>query len=1083
MLQVIDIRKTYRPKHGAEVRALDGVSIKFPERGLVFILGKSGSGKSTLLNVLGGLDQVDSGEIIIKEKSSKNFSQSDFDSYRNTYLGFIFQEYNILNEFTVGDNIALALQLQGKKASKEAVREILEQVDLAEFAKRKPMTLSGGQKQRVAIARALIKNPEIILADEPTGALDSNTGIQVFDTLKKLSKDKLVIVVSHDRDFAERYGDRVIEMKDGQVLRDDEKTLSKGETVSTGFSALGEDAVTIEKGHVLTQKDVEYLNKILAKSDAIITADERTNIAVRAAAHIDENGHRESFKPTDEDKISYQGGQFKLIRSHLPASRAIKIGASALKSKPFRLFMTIFLSFIGLGIFGMVATMASFDQAKSITDGLARRNFKYGTIDYEKRYGSDKSYWYNEASLGPKELEQFESTYHLKADPLFAQSYWNRIEISNNILSTSEISSSDYSFYSSKAYGAIGVDNARLAEIGYQMAEGRLPQADDEIAITDYHLFELQKTGYVDRSVYPNVEIQAENVTAAALIGKRLTVGITSNPYGDFKIVGVINTGVDYSRYATFQEKNLDYGAYQNNGALYREMLYRIHRGYPNLLYIAPSFVEELSALPTYVGGNMEGMNLWAKDQFSYQNRYGDNQYLNMTGLRRVTDDDLPSVRFFQAGKTSLSGKEVLICDKEEENLVDLEKILDTPVHFNYKNPDPVQDWNGEYTEVIGYHFEQVDETRDRFNEYVDSERNRLIIEYVGVPENLPTSVDFNRFVTEFYRYNYDGWKEYAGEITAEMKQMAYAYCIQREWEFPEEEPDKYSIETREFFVSHYAREQTTNVFGGPRASYFYSQAYQEGRELFDLFVNDPFPLNGTLAYREDYGDGEEQTLTGFTVVGFFHIDTDDWIQRGKVYVSDEIFGIFSPYFRKPFSGLMFTYDNASLLDGLVRQSLSKGAEFRFTFENEAADAGMTLFSIVSIFTNILIYVAIALAAFSALLMANFISTSISYKKREIGILRAVGARSADVFGIFFSEAAIIALIEFVLSFVGVFVAMIFLNNYLSAQLGVIGSTFIFGPLQWAIMLGIAFAVAFLASFFPVLMVAKKRPVEAIRSV
>ena len=205
MLEVKNLVKHYSTKGGVTVKALDNVSVTFPETGMVFLLGRSGSGKSTLLNVSGGLDKPDSGEIIVKGRSSKDFSQADFDSYRNTYVGFVFQEYNILNDFTVEQNIALALQLQSKPNDKKAVNDILNQVDLKGLGKRKPNTLSGGQKQRVAIARALIKNPEIIFADEPTGALDSNTGRQVLDTLKKLSETKLVVVVSHDREFAEFY--------------------------------------------------------------------------------------------------------------------------------------------------------------------------------------------------------------------------------------------------------------------------------------------------------------------------------------------------------------------------------------------------------------------------------------------------------------------------------------------------------------------------------------------------------------------------------------------------------------------------------------------------------------------------------------------------------------------------------------------------------------------------------------------------------------------------------------------------------------------------------------------------------------
>ena len=196
MLEVKNLCKTYRSKDGVSVEAAKNISLRFPEKGMVFILGRSGSGKSTLLHLLGGLDRYDSGEILIHGTSTKDFSNAMMDSYRNTYVGFIFQDYNVLPEFTVGANVALAMELQGVKASNERINEILAEVDLSDYAKRKPNELSGGQLQRVAIARALIKDPDIILADEPTGALDSATGRVVFDTLKRLSKRKLVIIVS-----------------------------------------------------------------------------------------------------------------------------------------------------------------------------------------------------------------------------------------------------------------------------------------------------------------------------------------------------------------------------------------------------------------------------------------------------------------------------------------------------------------------------------------------------------------------------------------------------------------------------------------------------------------------------------------------------------------------------------------------------------------------------------------------------------------------------------------------------------------------------------------------------------------------
>lgn len=225
MLRLNNVSKTYNSKSGIAVKALNGVSLDFADSGLVFIIGKSGSGKSTLLNVLGGLDAPDEGELIVKGRSSKTFTASDFDSYRNTYCGFVFQEYNLIDNYTVGANIGLALELRGGKADRNEIDAVMRRMELTDergetMYSRHTNELSGGQKQRIAIARALIKNPEIILADEPTGALDSETGARLYDTLKELAKDKLIIVVSHDLDSAEKYGDRIIELWDGRVIKD-----------------------------------------------------------------------------------------------------------------------------------------------------------------------------------------------------------------------------------------------------------------------------------------------------------------------------------------------------------------------------------------------------------------------------------------------------------------------------------------------------------------------------------------------------------------------------------------------------------------------------------------------------------------------------------------------------------------------------------------------------------------------------------------------------------------------------------------------------------------------------------------------
>lgn len=228
MFEIKNLSKTYRPKGAEPVYALKSVSVDFGEKGLVFILGKSGSGKSTLLHLLGGLLPADEGEIIVNGVSAQSFSAKDYDDYRNEYIGFVFQDYNLLTSFTVGENLAIALELQGKKSDPELIEAALKRVELEGMSKRKPLQLSGGQRQRVAIARALIKDPAIILADEPTGALDNETGKSILQLLKEVSRERLVIVVSHDREFAQEYGDRIVELSDGRVVSD---TLCRKEGV------------------------------------------------------------------------------------------------------------------------------------------------------------------------------------------------------------------------------------------------------------------------------------------------------------------------------------------------------------------------------------------------------------------------------------------------------------------------------------------------------------------------------------------------------------------------------------------------------------------------------------------------------------------------------------------------------------------------------------------------------------------------------------------------------------------------------------------------------------------------------------
>ena len=221
MLQLKDIVKKYKTGD-TEVEALKGVSLTFRNSEFVSVLGQSGCGKTTLLNIIGGLDQYTSGDLIINGKSTKKFKDRDWDTYRNHSIGFVFQSYNLIPHQTVLSNVELALTLSGVSKSERRKRavEVLTKVGLADQIHKKPNQMSGGQMQRVAIARALINDPDILLADEPTGALDSATSVQIMELLKEISKDRLIIMVTHNPELAEQYSSRIIKLLDGRVIDD-----------------------------------------------------------------------------------------------------------------------------------------------------------------------------------------------------------------------------------------------------------------------------------------------------------------------------------------------------------------------------------------------------------------------------------------------------------------------------------------------------------------------------------------------------------------------------------------------------------------------------------------------------------------------------------------------------------------------------------------------------------------------------------------------------------------------------------------------------------------------------------------------
>lgn len=1004
MLSIKNIVKTYKPKKGVPVKALDDVSLDFKETGLVFILGKSGSGKSTLLNAIGGLDKVDSGEFIIKGKSSKEFTAGDFDAYRNTFIGFIFQEYNILTEFTVGQNIALAMELQGKKATSEALNKILEEVDLTGYANRKPNELSGGQKQRVAIARALIKEPEIIMADEPTGALDSNTGKQVFDTLKKLSETKLVIVVSHDREFAEYYGDRVIELADGKIISDISKYESDPETKSEGIKIIDNRILQIKGGYTLTKKDMDIINEYLKgqSDDTIISSDKRTNDNLKKIAMISEDGSKASFKDTsEEDTVTkeYDKSKTKFIKSRLPYRNALKIGASSLKVKPLRLFFTILLSFIAFAMFGLTDTLAAYNERGTATQSILDSSISYVTYVVQKNVENG---YYSDVRTGDATLTELKEQSGVDLYPVISgESRYSQVSLPT-------LSYPQNNYYKNTIAGIAEIGLDPLVKMGANVVAGRMPNNINEIAITNYHFSVLQKYGLSYRTEDGSVanvkaaELTLDDASETGILNKKIEIILEKSVY--LTIVGVVETNLD-QKYDSLKVSDtdgfIDY-------AKYREFEDTIAYGIHGMVFAYDGFIDNLYA-DSETTGLSYNASIYSNDDMAMA--YTDVAFK----LSHVNKDE---ITWINGEKQTLADNELIISSQSFRNILNnfsadtiVENVTLYTIDGNNGDTAFIPSIENVGLYEIGY--------------MLDKHIAEYIIEK-GVPQDY---------------INTNGLEGY----TKAKREEHYYY-----------------------YLSHNFNSEYVNI-----------PAIKEIKERQYKFVINVIKDMNLFDFDDNYiikHDSYTRAKTKTKIVGVWDSFTNNVIISDKFYDSSKEEGKYAMYI-----GVM--PDNAEGVRKLV--DLTYDFEFsdkgRVVMKNAVVTTLTSINEMIEIFSKIFLYVGIAMAAFSAMLLSNFIAVSIANKKREIGILRAVGAKSSDVFSIFFNESFIIAMINFALALAAAIAAVIVLNNTFSSQLGLSITLLIFGIRQVALMFVLSIAVALIASFLPVYSIAKKQPIDSIQ--
>ena len=999
MLEIRGLKKIYTAS-GTPVRAVDGISLRFGERGMVFLLGKSGSGKSTLLNLCGGLDMPDEGEIVIDGRSSADFAPSDFDSYRNTYVGFVFQEYNILEEFTVAENIGIALELQGQGKNRARIEEILREVDLEGMADRKPNTLSGGQRQRVAIARALVKDPRIIMADEPTGALDSVTGRQILSTLKKLSADKLVLVVSHDREFAETYADRIIELMDGKVVSDMSRAQTPAQKAQDApFVLTEEGGILIKKGARLTADDLERFNALLSEDkDTLLTVTDRP--AWLQNSH-DAGGN---FVPTapDESAETVQR-EPRFIRSRLPLRHALRIGASSLRAKPFRLAFTVLLSVIALTMFGLFSTLSFFDRAA--TSLRTYRDLGYEQLMLENSYTQTTLYYHGNDVTGSRETG-------VKVNFSAAQYEEMRSRYGSGVLGLYNFDNSPtnafYQIYNAGvAYDTVQyyypyLTSFAAVQAGSVWEDKLLTDTDlaslgkDDVVISSYFFDALRHCSLFDETGDSH-KIELESYDD--ILGKPLVIG-----------------GSSVNRTVTLTVRGV-----------YRCDLPDTFDG----LLDSPPFTEETEALVALLGVELS-CGLYQTALVSEEFYGAHLEAFDRSGIPR------------KQGVFLTLGNGFTLYGKQGE-------------------------------EAAAY------------QGYVDD-----VNSYPPVHDDMPTCIA-----------RLDG-KDAAAPLADGEIILSFGALSRQLTAMAEEQAGRMSAADAAAWVQK-LHEYEKLLDGGtaydPDATEAdYAEAAEAALELIGMFEeDDPYAFDPHYKLVCEYADGSSFVYFA-DVVGFFYGDLNDTSYDNACYVSENDYAMigemttrtkgttntlsYTPY-RAPddciYRSIVVPVDGTRQMRGVLSAEGSKGADS--TYYSVVSPVAYLIGSVTGVMDTleiIFLSVGAAMALFSVLLLYNFMSASVSYKKKEIGILRAVGARSADVMRIFFSEAALIGLACFVLSLLACVIVCNILNGVLLGSIRV--AFFIFGPLSWTVMLAIALLTSFLGTFLPVRAIARRRPVDSIRS-
>lgn len=1014
MIRLTNVCKTYCGKKrkkttGIETKALVDVSLILPDSGLIFLTGKSGSGKSTLLNLTGGLDSADSGEISFNGKSFSSFSPKDYDAYRNAYVGFVFQEFNLIESISVRDNLSLALSLQRQEEKEEKIREALAEVDLAGFEDRHIDELSGGQKQRVAIARALIKKPQVILADEPTGSLDSKTSADIFSLFARLAKDRLVLVVTHDEEAAKTYGDRNITLSDGKIVSDT-SPLNKAEEPNSSSSSF-----SLQKGMKL--KDNLHLSFL------------------------------------------------------------------AMKTRKTRLIFTAILSAFALFFFGSADLVLSFDKVNALSSSLSQ--YDDSLLRLKK----------NEI---PEDSLEFDNTPQSFSD--LSQEDVSELEQETGLSLTPVPSSlSGFDVASACHYGYFGEESARLSSVflplnidgkdgsSLSLLSGSFPQKDNECLISDVRLEYLRYFGLQDNLT--GDRLLPEQINPQSVIGHHVRIESDSSQDFDFVISGVYDTGFDFDRFASLHTRIPDQTTdgqeafdqyYEKNRPLANELTRICMKTSSRAIYLTPSFYNIFSSYQGF-GSTRVLLSSSAWDGLIYQiegTGLPQDNIVFLDGKAGIQDDDFVlsaakidnfiQIAASKAGKSDYSHSETISIDEEDYKYVlGSGHESDIPQTFSFYVSGKQSDITNAIFPFAAYNvaFEKMDSYLDLYSSAVNS--SPFVI------DGRSPSQWKNQYVS-----GSDSEKEKA------KKELAYYFSqliIDENSQI-----NKQSVIDNSSLLDPTYRADISSLLDTLFPKYLAKVKQALETRLLNGLASYPELLTMTLSKRKE-DDSEDPSFTSRKL----NLAGINLFGSPAIRVSPSLYQALEP--EVTYSSVVFLNpkkaSDLKKVSALVSRYPSPipGAVLKagtyYCFDNIVYSETQSTSVYFFYARNVFFVLAIIFALFAMLMLYHLLSYTIKDRRKEIGILRSLGANGRDIFLLFYNEALFIVLLASLIGFLGVIIADVSANAAFSNYFGIGLTLLVPGIRQLLVLLLFGLVISLLATIAPLSHIAKEKPIEAIKHI